>query len=190
MNNYWTILRECKITSYFFISLYGIVTLPPLLKLLLIQLKKRLFSLKSRNRRVTAFQLETILPILRPWTKKAKSFLAVSTQQHVQWMVGASYPPSFTERHQDARRMEHSHCQQMLEESSLLTCGRDGDGCGAHKSSMPGSAGGGDAHYGGQKFQWEAFRRDIRKKSFPWGQSSTQGCTATAQPLLLWDFKI
>lgn len=29
----------------------------------------------------------------------------------------------------------------------------DGGRCGAHKSSLPGSAGGGDVHHGGQKFQ-------------------------------------
>lgn len=107
--------------NLFFSSLYGIVILPPLPKLLHIQLKKTFFSLKSHKRKITAFQLETVLLILRPWTKKAKSFLAVSAQQRVQGIVGTNHPPSFTERYQYACRMEHSHCQQTLRESSLFS---------------------------------------------------------------------
>lgn len=167
MINYWTILKECKITSSFFSSLYGIVILLPLLKLFLIQLKKRFFSLKSQNRRVTAFQLETVLLILRSWTKKAKSFLPVSTQQHVQWIVGANYPPCFMRDTKMPAGWNTHTVSWCWRRAAFSACGGHGGGCGAPRNSLTGSAGGSDARYGGQKFQWEAFRLDIRKRFFP-----------------------
>lgn len=165
MINYWTILREHKIISSFFSSPYGIIILHPLLKLLLIHLKKRFFSLKSQNRRVTAFQLESVLLILRPWTRKAKSLLVHSNTSSGLWEPVIPQA-SCRDTKMPAGWSTHtvSRCWRT---AAFSACGRHGGGCGAPRNGLPGSAGGSDAHCGGQKFQWEAFSLEIRKKFFP-----------------------